>query len=511
MKIALTGATGNMGHGVLDALELSEKITSLKLLVRDAEKGNRLIKKYKKLSSVTTLIVGELSDENACDSLVADTDYVINLCAVIPPHSDSNPLATIACNQIGVNTIVSAIEKLPVPSQPKFIHISTVALYGNRTGKHSWGRIGDPLLPSPFDIYSATKMRGEFRVLESDISNFVVLRQTAMLHPNMLSGNVNDGLMFHTCFDVPLEWLTAHDSGILIKNLIEKDSEGQLPKDFWKKCYNMGGGETTRVYGWQTLDEGFAMIGGSVQDFFQPWYNATRNFHGVWFLDSDELNDLLCFRTQSHTDYWNEILKINPYYSLGKIVPKKLIAFFVIKRLLSDKNAPSYWANHGDAARVTAYFGSMEKYNELRKKSWKEFDLPEKSLHKTPVSCVSENAEWRLDYGFDFSKKDSDIDIEDLRNVAEMHGGKLLAETYSGDIYEKLKWQTQDGEEFSARVYTVLRAGHWHNSLYEKNVWDFDRLCQKDKIFAQIWYDSHEPNESNRYYFDDEFNARIAE
>lgn len=511
MKIALTGATGNMGKGVLDALELSEKITSLKLLVRDAEKGKRIIKKYERLSAVVTLVVGELSDRKACDELVSGSDYVINLCAVIPPHSDSNPLATIACNQVGVDTIVSAIEALPSDVQPKFIHTSTVALYGNRTGSHRWGRVGDPLLPSPFDIYSATKMRGEFRVLESGISNFVVLRQTAMLHEKMLSGNVNDGLMFHTCFDAPLEWLTAHDSGMLIKNLLEKDSESQLPKDFWKKCYNMGGGETTRVYGWQTLDEGFAMIGGSVQDFFQPWYNAIRNFHGMWFLDSGELNDLLSFRTQSHTDYWNEILKMNPYYSLGKIVPKKLIAFFVIKRLLSDKNAPSYWANHGDAARVTAYFGSMEKYNELRKKSWKEFSLPAKTLHKNPINCTGGNENWHFDYGFDFNKKNGDINIGDLQNVAVMHGGKLVSQTYSGNVYEKLQWQTQDGENFSARVYTVLRAGHWHNPLYEKNVWDFDRLSKKDKIFSQIWYDSHDASENNRYYFDDAFNAYIGE
>ncbi len=56
-------------------------------------------------------------------------------------------------------------------------------------------------------------------------------------------------------------------------------------------------------------------------------------------------------------------------------------------------------------------------------------------------------------------------------------------------------------------MYTVLRAGHWLNPLYTDWVWDFDRLSKTDRIFARIWYDSHEKDEDYVYYFDKHFKA----
>ena len=77
------------------------------------------------------------------------------------------PELAIECNEKGVGVLLDVIER--AEPQPKLIHISTMALYGNRNEKHMWGRVGDPLLISPFDLYSLTKMRGEFKVLESGV------------------------------------------------------------------------------------------------------------------------------------------------------------------------------------------------------------------------------------------------------------------------------------------------------------------------------------------------------
>ncbi len=46
-------------------------------------------------------------------------------------------------------------------------------------------------------------------MLESNIDSFLILRQTAMYHTNMLKDNMKDGLMFHTRFDAPLEWVNS--------------------------------------------------------------------------------------------------------------------------------------------------------------------------------------------------------------------------------------------------------------------------------------------------------------
>lgn len=89
-----------------------------------------------------------------------------------------------------------------------------------------------------------------------------------------------------------------------------------------------------------------------------------------------------------------------------------------------------------------------------------------------------------------------------------MHGGKLLSKKFE-DLYEKLEWQTFDGEVFSASAFSVLRAGHWMNKTYTQNVWDFDRLSKHDKIYAQLWYDSHQQDEDKFYYLDENFDARM--
>lgn len=511
MKIALTGVTGNMGQQTIYHLLKLNNIENLKLLVLpDDKRINKILKKYKKFKQIIEVIYGDIKDKSTCKELVANVDYVINLASVIPPHSDQFPQKAVECNQIGVNSLVSEIEALE--TQPKLIHISTVALYGNRNYLHPWGRVGDPLLVSPFDIYSATKLRGEYRVIESNITNWVVLRQTAMLHKNMLSDNMNDGLMFHTCFNAPLEWATAYDSGLLLANILKQDLEQDLSKVFWKKVFNIGGGEYNRNTGYDTLNDGFKLIGGTTKDFFKPYYNASRNFHGIWFYDGAKLNELFHYQTQNIQDYWRQIKKSHKIYGIAKILPKSMISKIAIQRLFNNANSPAYWYKHNDTAKLIAYFDGKQNYENIPQ-DWSKFDLLiENKVDNNNVdynALKNINNAQLIDLGYDYSKLDQDITIEDLKNVAKMHGGRLLSKSYNGDLYEKLEWYTQDNERFLASPYAILRAGHWYNKTYEQNVWDFDRLSKKDKVYAQLWLDSHKKEENFFYYLDKNFIAKI--
>lgn len=502
MKVAITGITGNMGQATLAALEGANFIDKLHLLAHTRSKMKKLIKKHKNLAEKTVIIEGSVSDAVAVKKLINGVDVVINMAAVIPPTSDHAPKKTEQCNIFGVKTIVNEIEKIE-NFQPALLHISTVALYGNRTGDHRFGRVGDPLLVSPFDVYAATKLRGEFCVLESLIKNWVIFRQSAMLHPQMLADNISDGLMFHTCFDAPLEWVTAHDSGVLIRNFLEKFASGNISKDFMKKVYNIGNADN-RCYGFDTLNDGFALIGGSAKSFFDVGYNATRNFHGMWFADGHILNDNFNYVSQNISDYWQEILKAHPIYKAGRAVPKKAIKSCVIKKLRKDLNAPAYWAKHNDGAKLIAYFGGKQAYDELQTKSWDDINI----LDRNEISEINPDISL-IEYGFDINKSDSEIDVNDLKNVAEAHGGKLLSDNFEkGDMYAKVLWQTQDGENFTATPYSVLRAGHWYNPIYDTYVWDFDRLSKKDRIFAAIWYDSHGKDENYKYWLDENYNSK---
>ena len=500
MNIAVTGITGNMGQAVLTELEKLPEIENIKLLCNSVKRMKKLLKRHKAFKSKLQTVEGGMTAP-AIEKLISGVDLVINMAAVIPPRSDHFPQAAVVCNELGAKLLVSAIECSE--RQPALIHISTVAVYGNRSGAHPFVRVGDPLLASPLDVYSATKIRSEFRVLESSVRKWVILRQSAMLHPQMLAGNVSDPLMYHTTYDAPLEWSTAHDSGVLIRKIVQSFAANDIPEKFWRRCFNIAGGKANREYGMQTFDAGFKIIGGSMRDFFKPGYSATRNFHGGWFLDGDELNDMFPYIQQTTADYWKEIENTHPVFKLGRLVPKGLIRQFLFKRLLKNDNAPAYWAKHNDEARVIAYFGSREKYDRLNNSTWDDITLPDPAT----IPALTDNAA-PVFYGFDFDKPDDKLTTTDLKSVAKAHGGELLSE-WRGDMYEKLDWQTQDGKKFTARPYTVLRAGHWHNPLYDGFVWDFDRLSKTDKVFASVWYDTHECDEDFVYSLDGDFKAHV--
>ena len=506
MIVALTGVTGNMG---IQALKELIKIPDVefKLLVFAKEKRIGEIKRIcKGQMHRVRFVYGSISHQEVCDELVSGADYVVNMASVIPPHSDQVPQYAIACNERGANCLCTAIERQR--NQPKLIHISTVALYGNRNSKHMWARVGDPLLISPFDIYSLTKMRGEFRVLESNIRYKTVLRQTAMLHSHMLSDNMSDGLMFHTCFNAPLEWVTAEDSGLLIANIIRADIENAdaLKRRFWGKVFNIGGGKVNCVTGYDVLNDGFEIIGGSVKNFFDPDFNATRNFHGVWFWDSNVLEEMFHYQRQSTQDFWKQFKKEHAILKAGKIVPKKLIKKLAIERLFKNANSPRYWKTHRDTAKMLAYFGGDAQFDALGK-DWSKFPLlfEGKDEQGNPIDYQQlldrDNAPL-VDIGYDPARE---IGYKELRRIAALHGGKLLSQ--SGGLYDRLEWENSDGERFKMRGYTVV-AGHWWNPSYTSYCWDFDRLAKKDKIYAQAWYDSHDQDEDNFYYFNDKFEAK---
>lgn len=498
--VALTGASGSMGRETLRQLFEIEAIEKVKVLMLPTNSEKTLFKKWKKLyGNRIEPVFGDISVFTDVLKLVDGTDYLFNLAAVIPPKSDHFPEKAYEANVLGPKNLVEALEKMKNP--PKFVHISSVAVYGNRNYKHPWGRVGDPLLPSVFDVYAQQKMIAELFVTESKLEFWCILRQTAMLHNKMLTNNMKDGLMFHTCYNTPLEWVSAKDSGLLIKNILLADLENKTQK-LWKNIFNIGGLEKNRTTGYGTFDDGFKIIGGSSEAFLKPHWNALRNFHGMWFSDSDELNDMFDFVHQSKEEYWEEILANHKYYKIAKIIPPKVISFLAIERLLLDENAPRYWIRHHDDAKVFASFGDSENIKILSKK-WSDFALLEKNQN-VEVSDYQKllNCPTKLYHGYDEEKPLSTLDVSDFEAVAEYRGGEFLKKDHkAGDIYSKAKWRCSENHEFEMSPFSVLKGGHWCPNCNQFNVWNYDKLAKKNKFLASIWYDSHARNENKLYYF----------
>ena len=505
MKIAMTGVSGNMGAEALSQTLGLDFVDEVRVLITPKKKNNGLARRLKKRYGKRIYIVrGNLFESSACEELICGADYVINMAAVIPPASDKSAQNSFQCNQQGTICLTDAVAA--AERQPKFIHISTVALYGNRTAAHPWGRVGDPLLPSAYDAYAMHKLIAERYVLEKGLGCWAVLRQTAMLHPKIIFSNISDGLLFHATLNGPLEWVTARDSGYLIKRIIERDYRGEVA-DFWNKIYDISGGAANRRTGYDTFADGFSIMGGSPKSFFRPCWCSTRNFHGLWYADGGELDKLFGYRRDTVADFWKAIGKKYRVFKVARILPPALIKLFVFRRLLRNENAPRRWVKKNDEGRVIAFFGGREQALALPKK-WRDFKITDRSamgaLEERPEEVFKEKL---LSHGYDEEKPVGKWSLDDMNAAATFRGGKCLSPQMSGSPYGKLLWQCCEGHTFSAAPYTVLKGGHWC-PVCQPQPWNYDMLAKKMPFYAQVWYDSHSREENYSYWFDKDWNTR---
>src|SRR5574344_515314 len=506
--VGLTGATGAMGGEVLAHLLDSSTNLKIKILLRNAKR--RHFRKFfrtllKRGESQIEIVEGDLEDKDAVRSFINDCDYVIHCAAIIPPKADANPKQTIAANYYGTRNIVDAIEENNQQKNTKLVYISTVAIYGNRDYKHPWARMGDPVMVSAYDYYGESKAKAERYVLESSISNWVVLRQTGILHKYFMLNNLNDGLMFHTTWNVPIEWVTDKDSGLMIEHLVEKDLSGEL-SGFWNNDYNICGGAKCRETGYDTFSKGFALMGASTEKFFRPNWNIPRNFHCVWYSDSNVLNDWLDYQKESIDDFWSRMKKTCWYFKLGRLVPTSLLRKLVVERLLNNYNAPLRWIHDNNEGRINAFFKSRAEYERIPA-DWNAYPLLCKGL--TPDGVVDykkllksgNDKQYLLNHGYDESKADRNLTIEDMQKAAEFRGGECVSKKMKkGDLFTPLEWQCHNGHTFVAKPFTILKAGFWCPDCCEPDPWTYDREVPNIPFYAQVYYDTHSPDEKDRIY-----------
>ena len=425
------------------------------------------------------------------------------MAAIIPPKADYNEEETYNTNFSGTKNLIDAVLATGGARRCKFIHIGSVAEYGNRTPLHPFGRVGDPLMPSTFDIYASTKVKAERLVIESELEHWVVLRQTGVLYDEILMHNMDDGLMFHTPLNCPIEWTTAKDSAILIKNLIDATESGSLKNsNFYRNIYNIGGGLKMRCTGYETLDEGFRLMGSSVKKMFKPEWVAKRNFHCMYFLDSHILEDLFHFQNTSFIEFFASLKKRYWYFKLAKPF-SFLVKFFTIRPLLKQLNSPTRWKEE-DVQRYNVFCSS--KNGESSCDSWDECQmLCNKKRDGNELSYdelkKEELCKVKFFHGYDDEKRLEELDIEDVKMAARFRGGHLLDNQTmkKGDVYTKLKWKCHNGHIFCASPFLIMRGGHWCPECTDSPPWKWGELAKNIPFYAQSYYDSFSKEERESY------------
>ena len=245
---------------------------------------------------------------------------MLHIAAFVSPAADYHPKQAMKTNYGSTQNIIRAIFELGQQDVTRLVYIGTVAETGDRMPPIHWGRVGDPIKPSMFDYYAVSKVAAERLVIESGLKHWVSLRQTGIIGKAM--SEIEDAIMFHNCFDNVLEYCSDRDSARAMKNLCAFFHDGTLDESFWGHIYNIGGGESCRVSTYEMYRIMYGAIGLTKLDYMlSPKKEATRNFHGQYYLDSDKLEQYLHFRSDSMQYFYDCYLeKLGTLATVSKVL-----------------------------------------------------------------------------------------------------------------------------------------------------------------------------------------------
>lgn len=487
-KVLLTGASGSMGEAALKEL-LKAKTYEVVILVRDSEKNRRMMTGYEDDDHLT-IVYGDLTVYEDVLRAMNGVEIVLHVAAFVSPAADDYPDKAMAINYGGTVNLLKAVKAQPNWENIRFVNIGTIAETGDRMPPIHWGRVGDPIKPSVHDYYAVSKVAAERAVIESGLKYWVSLRQTGILAEKMVKHS--DPIMFHNCLDNVLEFVSDLDSGILMKNCCQ-----DLPDDFWGHIYNIGGGESCRISSYQMYEKMFGMIGfTNLEHILEAKWFAIRNFHGTYYLDSHKLDDYLNFRNHGMAYFYDLYIgNMGATASLAKLINKlpggqKLMGAAIKKSFakhLMAERGPMNWIKNNREAYIKPYFISKEHWESLPSlKDMKHFTDWSKVVH--------------IDHGYDETKPESELTIEDIQGAAEFRGGKCLSDHMAqGDWQSKLQWQCGFGHDFEASPRLILEGGHWCPEC-ERASWNYHEVAKRSPFFAQVWYPLHDENEPSVTY-----------
>jgi nucleoside-diphosphate-sugar epimerase len=466
-RVFLTGATGNWGRFILR--EFAERADRFEVvaLVLPSARDRAAIAEFVGMSNLQ-IVHGDLTDYPTVESCVRGVDYVLHVGAVVSPLADDHPDLTHRVNVGGARNIIDAVQARPDPANVGVVMVGSVAETGDRNPPHHWGRIGDPLRVSRFDEYGQTKVIAEKLLVDSGLPRWVWLRQTGIFHPGMLG--IRDPILTHSPFAGVMEWVSAEDAARLMANICEDD----VPQRFWGGIYNIGGGEGWRLTNWQLQTRIGAVLG--VRD-VRTWYDrnwfATRNFHGHWYTDSDDLEELVPFRQDTFDAALARAVDADPALARAGRMPGWVVKHLVMKPLTRRPRGTMALIRGGDDEKIAAYFGSRREWEAIG--DWSTFVPPEPD--RSPAL---------LDHGYDETRDPAQWTIADLRDAAAFRGGRLLSQDMiRHDIATPLRWQCSDGHAFTGSPRLILAAGHWCPNCVRDPA-GYPRQAQANQFLAQV-------------------------
>lgn len=479
-NIFLTGATGTMGWAGLQEFLKRKEHFNLTILARHSKKN---IEKLAPYMNDIHVVWGDLLCYEDVERATKGADYVLHVGGMVSPAADYFPQKTRKVNIVAAQNVVKAVLAQPNADQIKVCYIGTVAQTSDRNEPIHWGRTGDPISISVYDHYAISKTIAERIFVDSGIKKWVSLRQSGILYPEILKNY--DPIMFHVPLRGVLEWCTVEDSGRLLCNLCEDDE----PDEFWNRFYNIGSGPSYRLSNYEFVCKLLDAIHcPRPEKIFNPEWFVLRNFHGQWYLDSQILEDYLHFRGNVPVDdYFSQMGGSLPwFYKLAKVCPPFIIKLAMRPMAYKKKWGTQWWIKNNEKQRISAYYGSMERWRNIPK--WKDQNL---SRPSDEVHVIS--------HGYDEKKPLSEWTIEDMQEAAAFRGGKCVSVNMDkGDRFTQLEWECQFGHRFKGSPTLILLGGHWCPDCMP-TPWRYGEIAKGNPFFAQVWYPIHDVKENDVY------------
>lgn len=373
--VFLTGGTGNMGWAGFQELYARRDRFNIRLLARDSSKNHKLLDRFAGDPSVS-VIWGDLTRYEDVLEGVTGADYVLHVGGMVSPAADYYPEKTLKVNVLAAENVVKAVLAQPGHDDMKVVYIGSVAQYGDRNPPRHWGSADEPQTPARFDMYALSKIRSEEIFANAGLKHWVSLRQSGILYPGILK--VVNPTAFHVPMGGVLEWATIEDSGRLLAQVCED----WVPENFWNRAYNISSGPQYRMTNYEFMKRMLNALGlPDPEKVFDPQWFALKNFHGMWYTDADDLNDILHFRADVPVDAYFASMKskLPWFYSLAFLAPAWAVKMFM-KPFAFEKGLGTQWWVENDPQKFEAYYGSREAYDAIR--SWD--DIRPAPLPKAP-------------------------------------------------------------------------------------------------------------------------------
>ena len=302
-KVLVTGAAGTLGIYVLKYL-LSEgkyEITALDL----RNKNNQ--KKLRKYRRRINIIYGDINDSVLIDALIKDQDYVIHLASVMPPLSDIKKDLGLLVEYNGTENIIKAINYY----NPKcfLLYASSTTIYGDIKD----ASIKNKPNVTDLDYYSLTKIKCE-EIIKSKLKNYTIIRL-----PFILCNPKSGAFMYNVKLNTYLEAITDNDAGFLFVQALNN-----LDK-LNKKTFNAGGGDSVKVNYYDLLANVLNIYGLSFNYLLTRIF-MDKNFYSHVYLDSDNLDEILDYRSDSLYSYY---MRLKRSVKKRRFIPRLLAKPFI--------------------------------------------------------------------------------------------------------------------------------------------------------------------------------------